>query len=1112
MASGFLKGSTIRDAQSRSPTFTHLHVHSNFSFLDGASSPEALVETAANLGMMTLALTDHHGLYGVVRFHKAAKKAGVKPIIGAEICISREHLRDEEMQRSNGQSPTAIMPSSKEKKQHSSTLPFGRYHLVLLAKTRRGYANLCQIVSRALLSHQDDPHIGLDEIVSVLDPGMKEHAALQSDLFAIIPHRCGEISYHLLGNRPDYALLALRRYVAVFGRGNVFLELQDHLLPSDKWLNDQLYSLGRRAGVSCVASNNVHYATEEGYRLQDLMVCIKHGITVDSHHPERRLNSQYYLKPAAEMVQLFKSYPGAIGAANYIASRCEVDLSVSACRPPRFPVPAGETPFSVLYHLCQEQLPRRYQPVTSIAVKQLARELTVIDKLDLAEFFLCVWDICRFARQQGIRYAGRGSAANSIVAYVLGITTVDPIEHNLLFERFLHEELVDRMPDIDIDFDSARREEVIKYVEEKYTERHSAMVANVITYRTRLAVRETAKALGFPMHLVDRLSDAAYNLSPHNIEDYLGQVEGQISADALRQMVELAEELKGCPRHLSLHNGGVLITRDPLTTVVPVEVSTNGVRVCQFNKDDVEAMGLIKFDLLGLRNFTIIDETVELIRQSRGIDLDIDALSYDDEATYDMLCSSETIGVFQLESPGQWNLLSRTQPRVFKDLVIEVALFRPGPLQGQMVNPYVARRQGKEPVSYLHPCLEPILSDTLGIILFQEQVLEIAHVYAGLSYAEADGFRRAISHYRTVSEMEGMRAIFYQGAERLGRPPEITQQLFELLSAYTGYGFCRSHAAAFARTVYQTAYLKTHYPAEFLAAVLSNEPCDFFPAHVVLDEAKRLGIVIKPVDVNKSLARFSVEDRGRSIRIGLMQVEGLGEDSAKRVVEVRGDKPFGSLEDFYRRTDLSRDAIANLIRVGAFDSVCPQRRKLLWQLDEVAKSLGSRGLRHKPELSLEVSVIPMSSVPELPELTCLEEATTDFELQGMSACHHPMQFYRAHLQQWGILSIAELRQAAGTVRVAGIVVTRQRPPTAKGMVFIVISDETGTTQVAVQPRVFDKYRPLLAQSRALIVAGHVHNSGNMVSMQASHFWPLISHATCPWDGPISRPAPPRTRC
>lgn len=1062
MGSGFSKGSTTRVIDKartvcRSPLRAHLHVHSNFSFLDGASSPEDLVTTAAELGMEALALTDHHGLYGVVRFHKAAKKAGIRPIIGAEINVDQ------------------------------------RYHLVLLARTRRGYANLCQIISRAHLEHQDDPWVDLRDGVlgrSSLQDNSERGRSL--DLFAIIPHRCGEVSQHLLHNRPDLAAGAVQRYVSIFGRGKVFLELQDHFLPSDRQLNDQLYLLARRSGVGCVASNNVHYATEDRYRLQDLMVCIKNNITVDTHHSERRLNSQYYLKSPAEMAQIFKQYPGAIGAANYIASNCQVDLSTTVCRPPQFSVPAGETPFSFLYHLCQEQLPRRYQPVTPAAVSQLAHELSVIDKLNLAEFFLCVWDICRFSQERGIRYAGRGSAANSIVAYVLGITTVDPLEHNLLFERFLHEELVDRMPDIDIDFDSDRRQEVIKYVEEKYGQHYSAMVANVITYRTRLAVRETAKALGFPMNLVDQLSKAAYNLSPHNVEDYLGQVSDRISADSLCQMVELAHGLKGSPRHLSLHNGGMLITREPLTTVVPVEISSNGMRVCQFNKDDVEAMGLIKFDLLGLRNFTIIDEAVALIRQNRGIDLDIDGLTYDDQATYDMLCSSETIGVFQLESPGQWNLLSRTQPRTFKDLVVQVALFRPGPLQGQMVNPYVLRRQGREPVTYPHPCLEPILADTLGIILFQEQVLEIAHVYAGLSYAEADGFRRAISHYRMVSEMEDMRDVFCQSADRLGRPPEVTRRLFETLSAYTGYGFCRSHAAAFARTVYQTAYLKTHYTTEFLAAVLSNEPCDFFPAHVVLDEAKRLGIEIRPVDVNKSMTRFGVEDGGRAIRIGLMQVEGLSEDSARQIVEARGDDVFTSLEDFYRRTDLDRDSIANLIRVGAFDSLYSQRRKLLWQLDEVVKSLAMTGRRHRAELSLEVPIAAINLVPDLPAMTRQEEATTDFELLGMSASHHPMRFYRHSLSRRGILRIVELSKASGTVRTAGTIVSKQHPPTAKGMVFMVLTDETGTLPVAVRPDVFEKHQRLLAQSTALIVEGYVQMSGRVVSLLASGFRPLVA--------------------
>jgi error-prone DNA polymerase len=834
-------------------------------------------------------------------------------------------------------------------------------------------------------------------------------------------------------------------------------------------------------------------------------------------------------------------------------------------------VPAGETPFSHLYQLCQEGARRLYRPLTPEVSNQLAHELSIIEQMGLASFFLCVWNIVCFARERGIRCAGRGSAADSIVAYVLGITTVDPIANNLLFERFLNPGRVG-MPDVDIDFDSRRRDEVIAHIQERYTTEHAAMVANVVTYRSRLAFRDVAKAMGFSPSLIEHLaSKLSYRSVRHMREELLPsppllrdladtrkRVPGsgaptpalpqplplagegcpaRTDADnnlpvydatnlplrdaadlplsrarergpggkgppPLDHVISLCEQLDGYPRHLSLHNGGMLITAEPLVDVVPLEYATSGVRVCQFNKDDVEVLGLIKFDILGLRTLSIVDEAVQLIQQVRGITLPIDELPLDDPAVYDVICSSKTIGIFQIESPGQWTLLQRSQPRTFADLIIQIALFRPGPLQGGMVHPYIERSLGRAEVTYPHPSLERCLRDTLGVVIFQEQVLEVAHDFAGLSYADADGLRRAISHYRTEAEMDVCREAFVESAVRLGRERDLAESIYQLITYFSGYGFCRSHAAAFAKTVYQTAFLKVYYPAEFLAAILSNEPCCYYPAQTVIEEARRWGLQVLPVDINRSRARYSVENG--AIRMGLMQVKGLPEDTAQKVVQARGNRPFSSLSDFWRRTSLHRDSVENLISVGAFDTLGINRRKLLWQLEGIVRTVPRRLDPSLPLPGLDMQ----EPLPDLPPLTELDAVGLDFALQGASARYSVMSFYRRSLLAARVLSIGQLQGSApGTVvRTAGIVISRQQPPTAKGMTFLVLADEEGELPVAIYPNVYRDYRSVINGSASLIVEGTVERERYLVSLLARRLWRLDQVAVLD-----VKPLPPEAR-
>src|SRR5579884_353154 len=1050
----------------------HLHVHSNFSFLDGSSSPERLILRAAELGMSALALTDHDGLYGAVRFLQAARSQGIKPILGAEMCLTSEE---------------------------------GRSHLVLLARNRQGYSHLCRIITKAQLDHQDDPHITLDDL-----------APWSDGLTALSGCRKGEIARLIRQGKREEAQHVARRYAEIFP--SFYIELEHHHLPDDTPLVEALRDVADRTGLPCVIANDVHYATPDGHRLRDVMACIQTRTTLDGWTDVRHVNGEYYLKSEEEMRGAFRLprrlFDRYVAATREIADACSVQLLAASSRPPDFPVPDGETPFSYLYRLCQEGAARLYRPLTPDVSSRLAYELAVIEQMGLASFFLCVWDIVRFSRDQGIRCAGRGSAADSIVAYVLGITAVDPLANNLLFERFLNPGRVG-MPDIDIDFDSRRRDEVIAYIQDRYTAEHAAMVANVITYRSRSAFRDVAKAMGLSPSAIDHLAaKLSYRGVSHMREEL--QLAGvtvddvprladsdassgetlpaplpeETSSPVLGQILDLCEALDGYPRHLSLHNGGMLITAEPLTDVVPLEYATSGVRVCQFNKDDVEQMGLIKFDILGLRTLSIVDEAVRMISETRGITLDIDSLSLDDPAVYDVICSSQTIGIFQIESPGQWALLARSQPRTFGDLIIQIALFRPGPLQGGMVNPYVERRQGREPVSYPHPSLEDALRDTLGIVIFQEQVLQVAHDFAGLSYAQADDLRRAMSHYRTDAEMNVCRESFVESAVHIGRDRRLAEEMYHTITYFSGYGFCRSHAAAFAKTVYQTAFLKVYYPAEFLAAILSNEPCCYYPTQTVVEEARRWGIRVLPVDINRSRARYVVE-QGR-IRMGLLQVKGLSEEAAEEIVTARGRRRFVSLADCWKRTTVDRKVMETLIAVGAFDTLGENRRTLLWQLEEVVRSVPRRGSHQR-----SLRRMPVIRVPELPPLDDLDIAGLDFTLLDASARYNVMSFYRRSLRETGVRSIGQLQVASpGTsVRVAGTVISRQQPPTAKGMTFLVLSDEEGELPVAVYPNVYAAHRTVINGSASLVIEGTIQRERFVISLLATRLWRLDEVAT-----------------
>ncbi len=1015
--------------------YVELHCHTNYSFLDGASHPEDLVARAKELGMTALAATDHDGLYGAVRFWRAATDAGLRCILGVEFTCD------------------------------------GGYHLLLLAKGQTGYANLCRLVSHAQLRRSKNR--------ASLDPTILSQYA--ADLICLSGCRRGEVASHLLAGRRQQALAAATRYARLFGEGNFWIELQNHLLPDDGWLVDELVALADTLGLGVVATNDVHYAQPAGRRLQDVLVCIKNRTTLDASGHLRRPNGEYYLKSGAEMAALFARYPGAIANSVAIAERCSADLGFAHYRFPSFPVPAGETPFSYLYKLCQAGARAKYQPITPAVSKQLAHELDVINRTNLAEYFLIVWDIVRFAKQRGIPCQGRGSAADSLVAYVLDITKVDPIRHNLLFERFLNEERVG-MPDIDVDFSTVHREEVIRYVYEKYGQQHTAMVCNVVTYRPRSALRDVGKALGLPHDLIDRLAKGVDSYSRHDLREQIARLE----VDGLDQLVTLCEEIQGFPRHLSIHLGGMLITAGPLTDVVPLEWATAPGRVVtQYNKDDIEDVHLIKIDLLALRTLSLIHEALALIERHRGLRLDLERLPLDDPLVYDELCEADTIGVFQVESRAQAQTLPRLQPRRFEDIIVAISIIRPGPIQGNMVHPYMRRRQGLEEVTYLHPKLEPILGETLGVVLFQEQVIKIATAIAGFRPGEADLFRRAMSSHRSRAEMEKIRERFIAGAVANGVGEGVAQQIFQQLAGFAEYGFCKSHAAAFAKTAYDTAYLKTYFAPEFYAALLNNQPLGFYSPEVVAGDAKRHGVDILPVDVNRSRSRCDVEDG--NVRLGFQYVEGLGEVSLRRLDQERERGPYRSLGEFWRRTGLDRRALENLIAIGAFDSLGLPRRRLLWEL-----GAQSRPSAQRPPLPLSLLPAP----PDLPPISKLEEITLEYEILGLPITSHAMELFRASLDRLGVTrsdDLVDLPHGA-QLRVAGLLVCRQAPPTAKGHVFLTLEDEGGLVNVILRPAAHQEHYLLIRTQAILLVEGYLQRKDGVVNVIGERLRPLRTSA------------------
>jgi DNA polymerase III alpha subunit len=1428
-------------SHSRPIPYAELHAHTNFSFLDGASAPDDLVDRAVELGLTGLAATDHDGLYGAVRFTGAAEEAGLHPVVGVEVAFGDAAVADPDhvvvparraRRRSRPPVDEPLLPAVEagrpaRPRPERARLPGHRDEvkedlrgigarargprLVLLARDQTGWRSLTRLLSRANLA-------GTKAVPRV------RHALLDADHEAVIVlsgGRSGEIGRRLLVGDRAGARAAAERLAGIVGPDRFVVELSHHLRPDDDWLVGESVALARDLRLPVVVTNAVHYARPEDREMHDVLTAIKHGRTLDTLADLRRPDGESYLKSGDELAALgatfeptvARAWREGIERAVAIAAECAVDLGFEQYRFPGFPVPDGETPFSYLSELCWTGARARYHPLTPAVVKRLAHELDVIERAGLAEFFLICWDLMRFAKERGIPAQGRGSATSSIVSYTLGISRVEPIAHDLLFERFINPGRT-TYPDVDIDFSSARREEVIQYIYGRYGPEHTGMVCNLVTYRARSAVREVGYALGFPRPLVDRVAKAletydsvmvrrdleadggfaeffgapsAAETAPvaiaaaqgltdsmgqldharggrirtggageagdgrlprpedarraaievvddaatgHDLVDQMGRLDKRLrplvgkvppwnvpkppeDPDAPRPFAWILEEadasmspavsvpaqdrgdggpdvgsetrgpardaahlgpsgprspdpfggtetgpgmglddrlaprtpirgggtsddeggpgdtpasvawlragrgtgygvgspqgrvevdpehgqplppprktdrlgrpsmwdpaptpattssvariepeappqarggstiglshwerwlefcarIDGFPRHLSIHSGGMLVTAAPLIDIAPIEKATMPDRVVvQFDKRDVETLKLIKLDLLGLGMLAAMDETLQLIQHDCAVCLDLDRLPEDVAEVFAMLGAADTVGVFQVESRAQMQTLPKSKPTKLDDLVVEVAIIRPGPIQGNAVHPFLRRRQGLEPVTYLHPSLEPVLKDSMGVILYQEQVMRIAIEVAGFSPAESDGFRRAMGTWRSSREMEKLHRRFVDGClQQPGMTDEIAEELFRQVAAFASFGFAKSHAAAFARTAYESAFLKLFYPAQFLVGLINAQPMGFYPVEVLVNDTKRHGVAVLPVDLNASSYKTTTEwvgpdgqppavessgcivpsaesrerwtpatTAGWGVRLGLHLVKGIGEQHEALLDAERARGPYRSLVDVVERTDLPEEVLERLIRSGAMDSLGRPRRELLWQLREVAgasrgrmdgrtaralgRAAGKRGAAAGRPMDLR---LPPTDVPALPPLTESERIGDAYAVLGVDAQRQVVGLFRPALDRLGAVTNAALAdRKPGWVRVGGLVVTRQHPMTAKGTVFLALEDETGMVNVTMWPSVWERLRGVVRRHALLLVDGELQREASVVNLVARDIKPL----------------------
>ena len=1081
--------------------YAELHCHSNFSFLDGASHPEELATEAARLGLEALAVTDHNGFYGVVRFAEAAKAVGLPTVFGSEITltsgvtsrVSRSEA-DTQQQIATGLVPDSHVPD-----------PAGT-HLLVLADGVDGYGRLSRALSIGhLAGEKGAPQFAFGDLAD----------ALSGHAWVLTGCRKGAVPAALATDGVAAARRELQCLIEAFGRDRVLVELWDHGDPLDSARNDALFELAAQERLGCVATNNVHYATPPQRKLAAALAAVRARRSLADLDAWLPGASGAHLRSGAEQLQRFARYPGVVERAAEIGRSAAFDLALVAPNLPPFPCPPdpsgrpmtemehlrsvverggrgryGErpTPASVTNGRMVEDLSLRAR-----AWQTIDRELALIEQLNFAGYFLVVWDLVEFCRRSNILCQGRGSAANSAVCYAIGVTAADAVSLGLLFERFLSPER-DGPPDIDIDIESDRREEVIQYVYERYGRHHTAQVANVITYRARSAVRDMAKALGYEPGQQDAWAKQV---------DGWGGVSATMEQDDCsipQSVLDLALEVEDAPRHLGIHSGGMVICDRPVIEVCPVEWGRMDKRsVLQWDKDDCAATGLVKFDLLGLGMLSALHYAIDLIREHRGYEIDLATLPQDDDV-YAMLCRADTVGVFQIESRAQMATLPRLKPRRFYDLVVEVALIRPGPIQGGSVHPYIRRRNGKEQVTYLHPLLENSLGKTLGIPLFQEQLMQMAIDVAGFTPAESDELRQAMGSKRSARRMEQLKERLYVGMKGNGITGDIADELYLKMKAFANYGFPESHSVSFAYLVYSSSWIKYHEPAAFCAALLNAQPMGFWSPHTLVRDARRHGVVVHTPDLNASLAGATLEPceedgpgasvGGVAVRLGLGSIRGIGADLAAEIESERKQRgQFGDTEDLVRRVPaLQLPQLEAMSTAGVFTECFGlDRREAMWTVGATVQSRPGR----------LAGIITGDAAPRLPGMTPVEEAVADLWATGVSPDGHPTQFFRKELDAIGVLTSAQLwdPEPGSMVHVAGVVTHRQRPQTAQGVTFLNLEDETGLINVVVSKGCWQRFRNVAREASAMVIRGRLERSEGVINIVAERLDPLPMSGT-----------------
>ncbi len=1178
-----LRHRPIRGRRPPAGPLPELHAASAFSFLAGASLPEDLAERAAELEIPAMALLDRNGLYGTPRFHQATRRAGIKAIVGAEVEIGDRHLISPSGEMRCLSPP--LSPPSGEMRCLSPPL------LSLLVAERAGYRNLSRLLTAAARGRAKG-----EARASPAD--LTAHAG---GLWCLTGGAEGPLARTLSSSGLDGARRLLERLAHIFD-GRVAVEIQRHRQRDQEHRNRALVELAKRLRLPLVATNGVRYARADDRRLHDVLTCIREHTPIDDAGRLLAAHRERHLKSGAEMAELFADLPVALAGARELAERLDFTLADLGYRFPDYPLPPGETASSYLKQVVWNAAPGRFRPLTARAQAQLERELEMIRKLDLSGYFLIVWDIVRFCQRRGILAQGRGSAANSAVCYALSITAVDPVKMELLFERFLSEERGE-WPDIDLDLPSGeRREEVIQYVYRRYGPHGAAMTANVITYRDRSAAREVAKALGYSAEQVDklakRLGSWGYDTSrgdSRSLPRELAAAGFDPERPRIRLFAEMWRRIQNLPRHLGQHSGGMVMAAGRLDEVVPLEpAAMEGRVVVQWDKDDCADLGIIKVDLLGLGMLRALEEAIPLIRRHQGVTVDLAHLPPDDERTYGMLRAADTVGVFQVESRAQMASLPRNAPRTFYDLVIQVAIIRPGPIVGGMVHPYFERRQGRQPVTYPHPSLEPILERTLGVLLFQEQILRVAMTAAGFSGGEAEELRRAMGFKRSAERMEALERKLRCGMTERGIHGTAQEQIVHAITAFALYGFPESHAASFALIAYASAYLKAHHPTAFLISLLNAWPMGFYHPASLVKDALRHGVETLPIDVNHSNWFSTWEDRAETsrpladrrrqgrrsqggrprrpqaysevrrgsptkpntatggsaaaggrprrpqaysevrrgsptepiqgrlrppatadrlpasretvknaaaevagaagaARLGLRFVKGLRRPAGEAIERERERRPFRDADDLVRRCRLRREELETLAAIGALGSLGLSRRQALWQVARAARPAGpllaaadGNGAGRRP-------------VAALAEMTDYEATLADYAGTGLTTGPHPLTHLRRALDRHRVLPAAELQRAAhgARVRTGGAVIVRQRPGTAKGLLFLTLEDETGMAQAIVSPDLLEQHRETIVGTAGLVVEGVVQKRDGTLSIKADRFWRLTDIAAAP---------------